>query len=242
MPRNGWYDVASNNDNVTDANDVNGWATVSNGYGAQIANGTAYRFGPLVNGYGTWGQLIYANQHSLSGADLSTPSGLNGVMPANFAPDNSTWVQGHLVNGECGGDGATARNLTPISHNVNMLHASLEGTLQLLVNRGPMAGSQFIMFNPNGFPNTRLIYRTHALPPPAGVVAQLPNIPNGLCISLGIVINGAMMNLAQVTTELTQPYPNPNQRWFGNHFYTLAGTNDRARILGMVGGQSIQYP
>jgi hypothetical protein len=89
---------------------------VTNGYGAQIAGGTAYRFGPLVNGIGTWGQLIYANQNSLSGQDLSNPTGLNGLMPLNPAPDNSNWIQGHLVNGDCGGDGGMARNLTPISH------------------------------------------------------------------------------------------------------------------------------
>jgi hypothetical protein len=242
MPRNGWYDIASNNDNVTDVGNVNGWATVTNGYGAQIAGGTAYRFGPLVNGIGTWGQLIYANQNSLSGQDLSNPTGLNGLMPLNPAPDNSNWIQGHLVNGDCGGDGGMARNLTPISHNVNMAHSAYEGTLQLLVNRGPMTGALTVMFNPNAINNSRLIYRTHALPPPAGPVAQIANVPNGLCISLGVVINGAMRNLAQVTAELTIPYPQANQRWFGNHFYTLLGQPDRDRILRMVGGVSIAYP
>jgi hypothetical protein len=239
MPRLGWYNAANDMDNVTDDGNVNGWATVTPEYGLNIIGGRAYRFGQLTpQGFGTWGQLIYADQASLDGADLSTPSGLTGVMPASPSPDGSIWVQGHLVNGECGGDGQLARNLTPISHNVNMKHASLEGTLQLLVNRGGASGTRNIMFNPNNLANTRLIYRTHALPPPAGSVAQLPNLPAGIVISLGFVINGIMMSLAQVTAELTlQPVGFP--RWFGAHFYGNSGVADRQRIIEMVGGVAI---
>jgi hypothetical protein len=38
-----------------------------------------------------------------------------------------------------------------------MAHSAYEGTLQLLVNRGPMTGALTIMFNPNGINNSRLI-------------------------------------------------------------------------------------
>ena len=55
---------------MTDDGNINGWADQSgqayNGTGGQnIAGGGSYRFGPVIGHYGTWGQLIYANQQNL---------------------------------------------------------------------------------------------------------------------------------------------------------------------------------
>jgi len=111
VPINGTY--GGNGDNVTDDGSLNGWADqAGNAYGNTIAFRRCYCFGPVVNNWGTWGQLVYDTPANLSGQDLASPTGLTGHMPANNAPDNSKWVQGHLVNGECGGDGGIAANAT----------------------------------------------------------------------------------------------------------------------------------
>lgn len=233
MPINGWYE--GNHDNVTDANDVNGWADQSeHAFGNMIAGGFSYRFGEVISNYGTWGQLIYASPDNLSGADHGNPTGLDNYMPDNPGPDNSNWVQGHLVNAECGGGRDRAAYLTPITHNVNMWHAGYEAVLQRLVNRGEAYGAS-IQFNPHNLPDSRLIYRTHALPPPAN---SFVSVPNGLCVSLGIVIGGSMKTHHEVTGEFTSP---GETKWFNNRYYGSAGRNDRDKILEMIGGTSINY-
>lgn len=246
MPMNGWYNINNDADNVMDDGSLNGWADQSTQHynapnGNNVANGRSYRFGPVINYYGTWGQLIYEGQQNLAGADLANPSGLNGRMPANNnIPGNSSWVQGHLVNGECGGSGAIAANLTPITHNLNMLHAGYEAVIQRLVNRGDAAGSSQRMFNPNNIPNTRLIYRTHAVAPP--VSANHNTVPAGLVISLGFVKNGVMLNQLQMQNEFTNDGSNAaNPRLFATRYYTNDGANDRARILLMIGGVYLGY-
>lgn len=236
MSINGWYQ--GNPDNVTDDDNVDGWDDQSTeGYGSQIAGGFSYRFGPVINHFGTWGQLIYSEQDDLMGQDLANPSGLDGQMPDNPGPDGSEWVQGHLLNGECGGDGSIDANLTPITHNINMWHKGCEGVLQLLVQRGA-AGNMVQYFNPNNISNSRLIYRTHALPPPAGAFAI---IPSGLCVSIGIVIDGMMKSLYDVQNEFDNNV-NINARWFANRYYGNDGANHRQKILEMVGGTSVVYP
>lgn len=236
MPIENWY--VGNNDNVTDNGNINGWQDRShNGYGGNdIAGGTPYRFGKVINHYGTWGQLIYANQNNLVGQDFANPTGLNGHMPNNPGPDNSNWVQGHLVNGECGGGGDLASYLTPITNNLNVLHAGYEAVLQRLINRGAAEGAQ-TMFNPHNIPNTRLIYRTQGCPPPVGAA-----FPNGIAVSIGFVINGIMQDLAAVEDQLNNPPQAINERWFADRYYIADGQNDRNRIITMVGGVELGYP
>jgi hypothetical protein len=241
MPRLGWYDAATNNDNVTDTNNIAGWATVRSAYGNPFFDGAMpYSFGQINNGCGTWGQFIFENKNNLWGKDLSTPSGLDQVMPLGNAPDGSKWVQGHLVNGECGGRGDVAKNLTPISHNVNMRHKSYEAVIQKLVGRGDSQGDYVKCFNHNKIPNTRLIYRTHALQPQGGYTATYPTIPAGIAVSLGFVINGVMQSLADVAAELFWPdkaTPQPGVRWFPPDLYNYA--KHKTLIVDMVGGVDI---
>lgn len=237
MSINGWY--AGNVDNVTDDGNINGWADQSgDAYGDAIAGGTSYRFGPILNHYGTWGQLIYSTQTDLQAQNWNKPTGLNGYVPMNPGPDNSNWVQGHLVNGDSGGSSALDANLTPITHNVNMWHAGYESVIKRLVNRGTATGAAAVQFNPHNLSNSRLIYRTHGLPPPAGTFMT---VPNGLCVSLGIIINGSMKSEMEVINELNTPGP-IRFRWFADRYYTAAGRNDRRRIIEMIGGAAIDYP
>lgn len=233
MAINSWYQ--GNQDNVTD--DGGGWQDLSgHAYGNHIAGGIfAYSFGPVINNYGTWGQLIYRNPADLLAADGRNPTGLNGHMPQNPGPYNSNWVQGHLVNGECGGGSNRACFLTPITHGVNMWHAGYEAVLQRLVNRGAAQGAG-PQFNPNNIPNSYLIYRTHALPPP--VDNNFQNVPSGLCVSLGIVIDGIMRPEAAVQNEFNGQGMLP---WFANRYYIAHGAHDRQRILEMIGGTQIAY-
>lgn len=234
MPSNGWY--AGDNDNVTDDGNVNGWGDLSGqAFGNSIAGGLSYRFGPVINNYGTWGQLIYATKNDLEAEDLSNPSGLNGHMPISPGPDNSNWVQGHLVNGECGGSGAKAAYLTPITHNLNMLHAGYEAVLQRLVNRGTASGLTSISFNPNKIANSRLIYRTHGLNPPA---PGFPNVPKAICVSLGIVISGSMQSETNVRNQFTSP---GTIKWFADRYYKSEGKSDRDKIIQMIGGVELGY-
>lgn len=236
MPINGWY--VGDNDNVTDDGNINGWTDQSgNEYGGHaIAGGDPYRFGNVINHYGTWGQLIYSVQNNLIGQDLAAPDGLNGHMPLNPGPGNSNWVQGHLVNGECGGRGNIDANLTPITGNLNNLHRGYEAVLQRLINRGAADGALAIMFNPNNIANTRLIYRTQGLPPPAGAFL---NVPNGIVVSIGFVINGVMQNLMNVQNEFQLPFG--ANSWFANRYYIAAGAIDRQKIIEMVGGVELGY-
>ncbi|WP_263063406.1 hypothetical protein [Dickeya dadantii] len=235
MPINGWY--TGDADNVMDNGNINGWADQSGlAFGSNLGGGVqSYQFGPVINHYGTWGQLIYINQGSLAAPDWNNPSGLNGWMPVNPAPDNSIWIQGHLVNGECGGQSNHAAYLTPISHNVNMWHAGYEAVLQRLVNRGAATGVTVSQFNPHGLANCRIIYRTQGLPPRAG-----SQVPDGICVSLGIVINGVMKNEAEVAQEFA--HGAGKQRWFADRYYTSSGKDDRNKIIEMVGGTLVQYP
>ncbi|MBE9212011.1 hypothetical protein IQ247_04665 [Plectonema cf. radiosum LEGE 06105] len=236
MPVNNWY--AGNNDNVTDDGNVNGWSDLSNqAFGNNIAGGFSYRFGPVINNYGTWGQLIYATQNDLRSADFSNPSGLNGHMPNSPGPDDSNWVQGHLVNGECGGRGDEAAYLTPITHNLNKLHRGYEAVLQRLVNRGATSGLPTMSFNPNNIPNSRLIYRTHGFNPPA---PGFPNVPRAICVSLGIVIEGTMQSENNVLNEFSTGVG--VNRWFADRYYNSQGTNDRNKIIEMIGGVELAYP
>ncbi|NEN96573.1 MAG: hypothetical protein F6K50_13835 [Moorea sp. SIO3I7] len=235
MPRNGWY--TGDSDNVTDDGNVNGWADLSGqAFGNSIAGGLSYRFGSVINNYGTWGQLIYATKNDLAAEDLSNPSGLNGNMPSNPGPGNSNWVQGHLVNGECGGSGNKAAYLTPITGNLNKLHAGYEAVLQRLVNRGSASGSSTISFNPNKIPNSRLIYRTHGLTPPAP--GGFTTVPKAICVSLGIVINGLMKSEADVQNEFNNP---GTTKWFADRYYKSEGKSDRDKIIQMIGGVELGY-
>lgn len=234
MPINGWY--AGDADNVTDDGNVNGWADQSQqAFGSQIAGGRSYRFGPTIANFGTWGQLIFAGPNDLAAADWANPSGLDNHMPGDPGPGNSNWVQGHLVNGECGGHGDEAFYLTPITHNVNMWHSGYESVLQRLVNRGVADGAAR-QFNPHGLVDTRLIYRTQGLAPPT---PGFPTVPNGICVSIGFVVNGLMQDLNAVQTEFANGVG--NARWFNNWYYGGDGANHRARILQMVGGTLVHY-
>lgn len=246
MPILGTY--AGDADNVTDHGSLTGWAPQPLSYGATIHGRRAYCFGPVVDNYGTWGQFIYQSPATLSGQDMGNPTGLTGHMPTNFAPDESQWIQGHLINGECGGRGSMAANLAPISHNINMMHKNYESTVQRLANCGPMLNSQIRMFNPNNIPDSWIIYRTHRLPGPAGQVIpgetpRFPNVPNGVVVSLGIVINGVMQSEAQVTAEFgNDGRPPQKPRWFGAHYYNRRdGASDRQKILAMLGGVELNY-
>ena len=234
----GWYDVNSDIDNVTDDGDVNGWVDVSQlDFGQNAPGGCSYRFGPVINHIGTWGQLIFRTPTLLDSADMSNPAGLNGHMPSYPAPGNSFWVQGHLVNGECGGRGSKAAYVTPISHNLNMLHAGYEGVLQRLVNRGDAAGLTQVMFNPNQIINSCLIYRTHAIAPDSTIAG--PDAPAGLVVSLGIVINGIMQSADDIEDEFANG--TGAARWFGPWYYTSDSKFHRAKILEMIGGAALGY-
>ena len=225
MPINGFF---APGDEVVNGN-ANGWADLS---GLTYGNGgNSYDFGYVINNYGTWGQLICVDDTQLAGADLANPSGLNGNMPVNPSPDGSNWVQGHLVNGECGGSGAIDSNLTPISHNVNMWHRGPESVLQRLVRRGAAAGMMARQFNPNNIANSYLIYRTHALPPPNGLFV---NVPAGIAVSLGVVINNVLQTNAQVTNHFANAVG--GNRWFADAYYagTVAGQNLRNGVLGLI--------
>lgn len=239
MPAGGTY--GGNPDTVTDHGSTNGWAAQGGSYGAVIAGRPAYCFGPILNNWGTWGQLIYDQPGNLGAEDLGNPTGLNGVMPGGNAPDNSMWIQGHLVNGECGGAGNLAANLTPISHNINMLHRGYEAVVQRLANAGPLRNSIIRMFNPNGIANCRIIYRTHRLPGPADnvPVPVFPLVPHGIVVSLGIVINNVMMSAAQVALHFAGVMGGP--AWFANWYYTGAAAGDRLRIGQMIGGVQFNY-
>lgn len=238
MSIDGWYE--GDQDNVTDNGNVDGWDDQSGrAFGNNIAGGLSYRFGRVIDYYGTWGQLIYENQDDLEVADITNPVGLNQHMPGDPAPGGSYWVQGHLVNGECGGSGLYAAYLTPISHTVNMWHRGYEAVLQRLVNRGTAAGSQIVMFNPNRIDNSRLIYRTQGLPPPAA--AGFPTVPGGICVSMGFVINGVMQSSDDVQNEFENP---GDDRWFADWYYSneALAKSDRAKIIEMIGGTEITYP
>lgn len=229
---NGWY--GGDPDNVLDDGNINGWADKSTkAYGVTIAGGKAYRFGPRLNNYGTWGQLIYSQPSDLVGPDTGNPSGLNGYMPANPAPDGGIWVQGHLVNGECGGDGSLANNLTPISNGINRWHSGKEAVLKRLVNRGTSGSAR--MFNPHGIANSRLIYRTHALPPKSPSTE-----PDGIAVSLGIVINNVMQSETQVQNHFATA--TGNARWFNDAYYGNGALKaDRQTIVELLGGTQINY-
>ena len=225
MPINGFF---APGDEVVNGN-ANGWADQS---GLAYGNGgNSYNFGFVINNYGTWGQLICVDDTQLAAADWAAPTGLNGHMPANPSPDGSNWVQGHLVNGECGGSGAINSNLTPISHNVNMWHRGPESVLQRLVRRGAAAGMGARQFNPNLIANTWLIYRTQALPPPNGGFAT---VPLGITVSLGVVINNVLQTNAQVTHHFANAVG--VNRWFADAYYagTVAGANLRAGVLALI--------
>ena len=243
MPIGGFY--AGDADNVTDDGSINGWAQQGGYYGVQIGGRPAYCFGPVINNFGTWGQFIYDTPQNRGAPDLANPTGLNGVMPGGVAPDNSQWVQGHLVNGECGGAGNININLTPISHNINMLHRGWEAVLQRLANAGALANAMTISFNPNGLANCRLIYRTHSLPGPAGVLMgppphPFPNVPNGIVVSMGVVIGNVMKSAVEVANEFATPYSPAS--WFHQYFYGAPAASDRAKIISMIGGVEISYP
>jgi hypothetical protein len=172
-------------------------------------------------------------------------------MPSDPAPGNSNWVQGHLVLGEIGGSGKMAENLIPISHNLNMAHKDYESVIKNLTNR--FGATKY--FNPNGIANSRLIYRVHALVPPAGTPpATFPTVPAGIAISLGFVIDGSMKTLQQVKNELNGRNDNGRRsarqrgvafqpRWFHDDYYkTTKGATERAdQIIKMVGGHIIDY-
>jgi hypothetical protein len=253
MPVNGYYDPSTDNDNVTDDGALYGWAGFE-GYGRLYSGGRhAYTFGPLQHHYGTWGQFIYqAGPGSVSEVDLGNPTGLDGHMPLiNPSPDGSNWVQGHLINGECGGKGSMARNLTPIGGNLNAAHRGYEAVIRHLINRGGLVK----YFNPNNIANTRFIYRVHALPPPAGTTGNFPHVPAGIVLSLGFVINNVMKSLAEVKNELNGRNDIARQsaqrrgipftpRWFHSHYYASSGQgHDYAqKMINMVGGHEINYP
>lgn len=225
MPINGYFLVG---DEVVNGN-ANGWADQS---GDTYGNGgNSYNFGPVINNYGTWGQLICVDDTQLAAADWAAPSGLNGHMPANPSPDGSNWVQGHLVNGECGGDGALDSNLTPISHKVNMWHKGPESVLQRLVRRGAAAGVTTRQFNPNLIAKTWLIYRTQALPPPNHGFAT---VPLRITVSLGVVVNNVLQTNVQVGNHFATAVG--VNRWFAGAYYanTVAGTKLRNGVLGLI--------
>lgn len=242
MPINGWN--AGDADNVVN---TGAWADQSGfpyGFINGVGGANSYNFGPVINHYGTWGQLIYETQASLE-VDNTLLNGLNGHMPANPAPDNSNWVQGHLVNSECGGYGDRPCYLTPISHNINTLEKGHEAIVQRLVNRGALAGSMIISFNPNAIANSYLIYRTQGrLPPAAGTPPGpvFPNVPNGIALSLGFIINGIMQTNAQVTNEFATG-GTVGPRWFANRYYGNGDcSGDQAGILILIDGVDIVYP
>jgi hypothetical protein len=242
MPSNDWYDATSNKDNVVDDGAKLGWAGGNSDYGPQFRGGRKmYSFGAKKNSFGTWGQFIFWGDKTGVHQDHGNPSGLNGKMPSGAPPDNSKWVQGHLINGEIGGSGAMADNLVPIGQNLNRAHATYESLIQDLLNlQGDVS-----YFNPNKIANTWLIYRVHALPPPAGTHL---NVPAGIVISLGFVINGRMTKRSEVRRELDGTNDGARAtgsmtvpRWFNATLYHSSYQARATLIENMVGGHSITY-
>lgn len=242
MPINGYSGGSADNVINTGA-----WADQSGGaygYINGVGGANSYNFGPVINHYGTWGQLIYTTQQSLYPADIGALNGLNGYMPANPSPDNSNWVQGHLINAQAGGYGSIARNLAPISNNLNQLERGNEAVVLRLINRGALDGSAIISFNPHAIANTRLIYRAQGLPAPAGIAPGpvFPNVPRGLALSLGFVINNVMQTEAQVTHEFATG-GSVNPRWFADRYYAGGDcAGDQTIILQLLGGVDFVYP
>lgn len=228
MPINGWCGGVE--DNVFNSGV---WADQSgHAYNGPNGNVGDYSFGPLINGFGTWGQINVRNSADLAGAHIGGQTGITAhAMPANPAPDGSNFVQGHLINGDCGGDGASNYCLTPISHNLNMAMKRYEKVLQFFCNRGPYAGSMVVNWNPNMIANTSAIFRAHALAPTGGNA-----FPSGIVISLSMSVNGVRANRYDINQELNQVGP---VRWFSNHFYQASHTTLRQNMYALIGGVEI---
>jgi hypothetical protein len=244
-----WYG-AGDADNVTDAGKVWGWGDQSgNQHGAMMPDGKrAYRFGPVIGHFGTWGQLVYRGAGDL-GAGVAAATGLNGHMPANPAPDNNIWIQGHLINSDLGGRGSLASNLTPLCHNVNMGMKKFDNAVKRLVNAD---GAMTIRFNPHGIADCRVIYRVHATPPPSGTNPNpgaphpFPNVPNGVVMSIGIVIGGVFKTEPELQWHLNNRPLLLADRWFSEGYYAGGGNallnGDGATLQMLIGGIDLRTP
>lgn len=238
----GKYGWATENDTILKDGSADGWDDRS-GKAYKVRSGRnhdgtfqkcSYKFGRLRKRIGTWGQLIFSSGKFLDPPELSNPSGLNGRMPTSPSPDGSKWIQGHLINGQCGGRSGDAYtcNLTPISHNLNRLHSGCETTLQLLANRGRSAGLSVKNFNPNSIDYSWVIYRTHALEPEAG-----KDYPSGILVSLGIVIGNDLKSIGQVRNHFHSPGSN---KWFSDSMY--GNKKQQHDICELINGFRLTYP
>lgn len=70
--------------------------------------------------------ILGPNQGLMYLGSQTNGTSISGVMGPLLTRDPGKWVAGHLLNGELGGSGTYARNLTPLTANANKRHSGYE--------------------------------------------------------------------------------------------------------------------